>query len=184
MTKIDIREDIGSIKNELIENPEIFIQRLIESLGRIKNKPFSNYKVNLSLSYLKQVYERAFPSVKHGGLRSSKAKEFTSSEQKSSLGQVALSSTWSKNVSLVDRAALINLFKGIKHRGNLPSFVKLIASRTELSSRAIEKRIYVGDYIVNCTEVSRNIALFRSNKISHTKFLTEITTMNGKKNKI
>lgn len=70
MTKVKIREvvqaDLGSIKNEIIENPEVFIQNLVGSLGRTIKDPFSAYKMDLSLKYLKQVYESVYLFVKHG----------------------------------------------------------------------------------------------------------------------
>lgn len=169
-----IQADLSSIKNELIENPEVFIKNLIESLRLIKDKSFSAYKVDLSLSYLKKVYESAFPSVKHGGPRTSKSKKPANSVRNSTQKQVGLSITWSKSISLVDKAIVINLFKGIRLRRKAPKFAELIALRSELSSAAIHKRIRVGNYIANCTEANMNILLFRRSKISHTKFLAEI----------
>ena len=169
-----IQADLRSIKNELIENSAGFIQNLIKSLKLIKVKPFSAYKVDLSLSYLKRVYENAFPMVKHGGLRTSKAKESKNDGRNASTKQVALSSTWSKSTSVIDKAIVINLAKGIRLDRKIPSFVELLALRSGLSSRAIQKRIYVGDYVANCVEANRSLALFRKNKISHTRFLTEI----------
>ena len=169
-----IRSDVSSIKAELLDNSAVFLKKLVESLRVITDKPFSAYKVDLSLSYLKQVYERAFPGVKHGGPRISKVKETKTLVRNSSPDQDALSATWATRISLVDKAIVINLFKGIKFCRKVPSFVELIGLRSELSRRAIHNRIRVGNYIAHCTEANRSLLLFRQNKISHTKFLAEI----------
>lgn len=169
-----IQADISSIKSELIENPEVFIKKLVGSLRLIKDKSFSAYKVNLSLSYLKEVYERVLPSVKHGGPRTFKSRKLANSVRNSTQKQVEIISSWPKSVSLVDKAIVINLLKGVGLRKRAPSFAKLVALQSELTSRAIHYRIRVGNYIANCTEANRNILLFRSNEISYTKFLAEI----------
>lgn len=178
MTKVKIKgviqADLSSIKNELIENSEVFIKKLIESLRLIKDKTFSAYKVDLSLNYLKKVYESAFPSVKHGGTRTSKSKRPTNSVRNSTPEQVVFGATWSKSIPLVDKAIVINLFRGITFRKKAPSFVELIALRSGLSNRAIHNRIRVGNYIANCREENKSLLLFRSDKISRTKFLAEI----------
>lgn len=166
-----IQDDLSSIKNELIENPTVFIQKLIESLGLVKKKTFSAYKEDLSLSYLKQVYERAFPYVKHGGThipKKNETKNFVPPDQKK------LSFSWVKSGPLADRVIIVNLFKGVKLRGKIPSFVELITLRSGLSKTSIGKKIRAGSYIANCKEVNESIVLFRSNKISHSKFLEEI----------
>lgn len=178
MTKRKIKEviqdDIGSIKNELIENTEVFIVNLIKSLRPIKDKPFSNYKVNLSLAHLKQVYEKAFPSVKHGGPRIYKAKESVNIVQNSVPEQVTPGVTWFKNVDLVERAIVMNLLKGIVYHKKILTFVALIGFRSGLASTAIQTRIRVGNYIANCRGEGMSIALFRNNKISQKRLLTEI----------
>lgn len=66
------------------------------------------------------------------------------------------------------------MFKGVRLRGKAPSFVELIALRSELSKTIIGKKIRAGNYIVNCKEDNERVVLFRSNKISHSKFLAEI----------
>ena len=169
-----IQADIRSIKNELIENTAGFIQNLVKSLRVIKVKPFSAYKVDLSLSYLKKVYENAFPVAKHGGPRIAQAKESRNLFRDALPDQVTPSVTWATSISVVDKAIVINLFKGIKLIGKVPSFVELIRLRSELSRSTIQNKIRVGNYIANCTEDNVSILLFRSNKISHTKFLQEI----------
>lgn len=169
-----IQADLSSIKVELIENSEVFIKNLIGSLRLIKDKSFSAYKVDLSLSNLKEVYERAFPSVKHGGFRTSKAKKLAISVRNSTKFQEEQSSSWSKSLPLVDKAIVINLFKGIRLSKKVPSFVELIALRSELTSRAIRNRVRVGNYIANCMEANKSILLFRNKKITHSKFLAEI----------
>ncbi len=178
MNKVKIKDvikaDLNSIKYELIENPRVFILELVKSLKLIKDKPFSAYKVDLSLSYLKKVYERAVIGVKHGGPRIPKAKECENFVRNLLPDQVTLSVTWAKSTPLVDKAIVINLFEGIKLRRKVPSFVELIGLRSELSATTIQNRIRVGNYIANFTEENRDILLFRSNKISHTKFLAEI----------
>lgn len=57
----------------------------------------------------------------------------------------------------------------------------MIGLRSELSSTTIQNRIRVGNYIAKCTEANTSILLFRSNKISHTKFLEEITRKQKKR---
>ncbi len=187
MTKVKmkdlIQDDLSEIKTELIKNPEVFIQNLVGTLARTTKNPFSAYKFDLSLSYLKQVYERAFPSVKHGGPRISKVKESKECARESLSDQEELSSSWVKSVLLVDRAIIINLFKGIRHIREVPSFRELIEKRSEVSFRAIQKKIRAGNYIVNCTEAGRSIALFRRNKITHTEFLKFVIEEEKKKEK-
>ncbi|GAG94203.1 unnamed protein product, partial [marine sediment metagenome] len=117
----------------MIENPEVFLQNLIKSLKSIKSKPYSSYKVDLSLSYLKKVYEAAFPSIGHGGSRTFRADKTKDDVQNLSPNHVVLSTTWVKNVSLADRNILINLFQGINDRKNIPSFNRLIGLHTGLS---------------------------------------------------
>lgn len=173
-----IQADLRSIKNELIENSAGFIQNLIKSLKLIKVKPFSAYKVDLSLWYLKKVYESAFPSIRHGGPRISGSTEAQVVIRNSLHDQDALSATWVKNISLVDKSIVINLLKGIRFSRKVPSFVELIVLHSDLASRAIHNRIRVGNYIAICSKDNKDILLFRSNKISRTKFLAEIS---GKK---
>ena len=177
MTKLKIKEviqdDLNSIKNELLENTEVFIQKLVESLGLVKKKTFSAYKECLSLNYLKQVYERAFPYVTHGGTHipnKNETKNFVPPDQKN------LSFSWVKSGPLADRVIIVNLFKGVRLRGSVPSFVELVVMRSELSKTSIGKKIRAGSYIANCTEENERIVLFRSNKISYSKFLAEIIT--------
>lgn len=86
-----------------------------------------------------------------------------------------LTSTWSKTVPIVERVIIKNLFKGIGHVGKVPSFSELIGLRSKLTSRTVRSRIRVGNYIINCMEDDKTIELFRSDKISHTKFLAEIS---------
>lgn len=59
------------------------------------------------------MYENAFPSVKHGGLRTSKAQESENVVQKSLPKQVELNSTWAKGITFTDRFIIKYLFKGI-----------------------------------------------------------------------
>ena len=58
-------KDLNVIKKEISDNSRSFVQNLIKSLKLKKQQPFSAYKVNLSLFYLKQLYERIFPHKKH-----------------------------------------------------------------------------------------------------------------------
>ncbi len=168
MTKLKIKDviqdDLNSIKNELLENTEVFIQKLVESLGLVKKKTFSSYKEVLSLSYLKQVYERAFPHVTHGGTHVPKKNE---SKNFVPLDQKKLSFSWVKSGPLADRIIIVNLFKGVRLRGKVPSFVELIAKRSELSKTSIGKKIRTGNYIANCRE-----------------FLTEIIAEEKKKKRL
>ncbi len=112
MTKLKIKDaiqdDLGEIKIELIENPGVFIQKVVNSLKSKKSEPFSAYKVDLSLSYLKKIYEKAYPHKRRGGTHVPKEDEGKKIDEKSSLDQKTLSVVWDKSVPLVERAIVIN----------------------------------------------------------------------------
>lgn len=103
------------------------------------------------------MYEKAFPHVTHGGTRFPKkneTKNFVPPDQKK------LSFSWVKSGPLADRVIILNLFKGVRLHGKVPSFVELIAMRSELSKTSIGKKIRVGNYIANCTEEKESLTFF------------------------
>jgi len=64
MNKVDrniVKMDLSSVKKELFINPRLYIQDLIKSLTVKREPPFSAYKIDLSLTYLKELYEKTFP---------------------------------------------------------------------------------------------------------------------------
>lgn len=174
-----IQADINSIRNDLIKNPKVFIQNLVKSLKTKKNQPFTSYKIDLSLANLKSAYEKAFPYKKHGGVRFPKAKNSKDVAQNSLPEQVTATVTWDKNISILEKSIVLNLLEGITIRRSVPSFVKLICIRSGLKRTAIQNRIRTGNYINNCGEIKKTILLYRSKKISHTRFLKEILKSNN-----
>ena len=181
-----IQDDLNSIKTEIFKSPEAFVQTLFNSIRLFTH--FSAYKIGLSLNYLKHVYEKAFPFVKHGGDRVSRTKDFLEPAQKSLQKQVAPDASWSKRVSLAERTIIINLFNDIKRVKKFPNFVELVGLRSKLlnnkiSSRAIHNRIRIGSYIVNSEKLDKNTALFRNNMILFTKFLKIVIREERRKKK-
>ena len=173
-TKIILIQDMNAIKKEISENSRLFVQNVIKSLKLKKMQPFSEYKVDLSLFYLKQLHERIFPHTKHGAQLIAKFNKMNFKVIRGETDQVTESVTFRNSVSLHDRSIIINLLEGVKIQGRVPSFVKIISARSSLSRGTIQNRIRVGNYIANCTEANESLMLFRSNKISRTKFLEEI----------
>lgn len=174
-----IQADLNSIRNDLINNSKAFIQNLIKSLKTKKNQPFTPYKIDLSLFYLKTAYEKAFPHKKHGGARRPKPKNSERLARISSPEQVAATVTWDKNISILEKSIVLNLLEGITIRKDVPSFVELICIRSELRRTSIQNRIRTGNYIIDCREIDKTILLYRSKKISHTRFLKEIFKSNN-----
>lgn len=177
-----IQADLNSIRNDLIENSKVFIQNLVKSLKIKKNQPFTSYKIDLSLIYLKNAYEKAFPRIKHGGARFPKAKNSKDMAQNLLLQQVTATVTWDKNISIIEKSIVINLLEGTVIRKKVPSFVKLICIQSGLKRTAIQNRIRTGNYIIDRGEINKTILLYRSRKISHTRFLKEIIKPNSNPN--
>ena len=169
-----VQTDLDSIRNDLIKNSKAFIHNLVKSLITKKKKPFTSYKMDLSLSYLKNAYEKAFPHKKHGGALLSKAKKSNLLDKNPSLKQLTAAVIGDKNISILEKSIVLNLLEGIAIRKSVPSFVNLICMLSELSRTAIQNRIRVGNYIMSCGEIDKTILLYRSKKISHSRFLKEI----------
>lgn len=150
-----IQDDLNSIKTELFKNPEAFMQTLFNSIRLFTH--FSAYKIGLSLNYLKLVNEKAFPFVKPGGDRVSRAKDSLEPVQNLLLKQVPSGGTWSKRVSLAERIIIINLFNDIKRVKKIPNFVELVGLRSKLSNNKISKSA-----IYNRIRVDSNIKKIRS----------------------
>lgn len=67
MNKVDrniVKMDLSSVKKELFTNPRLYIQDLIKSLKAKREPPFFAYKIDLSLTYLKELYKKIFPQKK------------------------------------------------------------------------------------------------------------------------
>jgi hypothetical protein len=169
-----IQADLNSIRNELIKNSRMFIQNLVKSLKTKKNQPFTSYKIDLSLIYLKNTYEKAFPHKKHGGVRFPKTKNSKNIAKNSLLDQVTKTVTWDKSISLLEKSIVLNLLEGIAIRKDVPSFVKLICVRSELRRTAIQNRIRVGKFAINSNKIDDLILLYRKKGVSHSKVLKEI----------
>jgi len=172
--KIVLIKDINAIRKEISDNSRSFVQNLMKSLKLKSQQPFSAYKVDLSLFYLKQVYERIFPQKKHGGHLALKNGEIDLKTSRSETYNVRETLTLRRDVPLLDRSIIINLFEGVKIRNRIPSFVELISKRVSLSKTTIQNRIRVGKFAINSDKIDDLILLYRKKEVSHSKVLKEI----------
>ena len=179
-----VQTDLDSIRNDLIKNSKGFIQDLIKSLISKKKQPFTPYKIDLSLYYLKNAYEKAFPHKKHGGVRFPKAKNSDLLAKNLSLKQLTATVTRDKNISILEQSIVLNLLEGIEIRKDVPSFVNLISMLSELSRTVIQNRIRAGNYIIDRGENNKLILLYRNKEISHTRFLKERFESNNNLNNL
>jgi hypothetical protein len=166
--------DLISVKNELFNNHRLYIQDLIKSLKVKRELPFSAYKIDLSLAYLKELYENIFPQKKHGGHLTSKNGEIKLNMSRDETYNERVSLSLRRDVPLLDRSIIINLFEGVKIRNRIPSFVELISTRVSLSKTTIQNRIRVGKFAINSDKIDDLILLYRKKEVSHSKVLKEI----------
>ena len=177
MNKVDrniVKMDLSFVKKELFTNPRLYIQDLIKSLTVKREPPFSAYKIDLSLTYLKELYEKVFPQKKHGGHLASKNGDINLSTSRDETYNVKASFTLTKDIPLLERAIIKILFEGVIIRNHIPSFVELISTRVSLSKTAIQNRIRVGKYAINSDKIADLILLYRKKGVSHSKVLKEI----------
>ena len=177
MSKVNsniVKMDLGSVKIELFNNPRLYIQDLLKSLKLKRDPPFSAYKIDLSLTYLKELYEKVFPQKKHGGHLTSKNGEFDLDMSRDEAYKGEESFTLKKGIPLLERSIILNLFEGVEIRNHIPSFVELISTRVSLSKTAIQNRIRVGKYAINSDKIDDLILLYRKKVVSHSKVLKEI----------
>ena len=175
-----VKIDLNSVKKELFNSPRLYIQDLLKSLKVKKDPPFSAYKIDLSLTYLKELYEKIFPQKKHGGHLTSKNGEFDLDMSRGETYKVEESFTLKKDIPLLDRSIIINLFEGVEIRNHIPSFVELISTRVSLSKTAIQNRMRVGKYAINSDKIDDLILLYRKKGVSHSKVLKEIRKIERK----
>ncbi len=175
--KIVLIKDVNEIRKEISDNSRSFVQNLIKSLKLKKQQPFSAYKVDLSLFYLKQVYERIFPHKKHGARLLSELNKANFKGIRRENDKVTESVTFRNGVSLLDRTVIINLLEGVKIRDQVPSFVKLVSLRSFLSRTTIQNRIRVGRYLVRCEKLWEVVLLYRKGLISHSQVLRQIDNL-------
>ena len=169
-----VNSDLISVKKELFTNPRFYIQNLLNSLKARRNSPFSAYKIDLSLTFLKGLYEKVFPQKKHGGHLSSRLGESNLNTSKDETYNVKDSFTLRKDVLLSDRAIIKILVEGIKVRNQIPSFVELISTRVSFTKTAIQNRIRVGKSMFDSEGIEDLILLYRKKETSHSKILKEI----------
>lgn len=169
-----VSNDLLDAKKELFTNPKLYIQDLLKSLKAKGGHPFSAYKIDISLTYLKWVYEDSFPQKKHGGHLISKNGETDSDMSRGETHNVKVSFTLTKDILLPKRAIIQNLLQGVQIQDHIPSFVDLIAKRVSLSKTAIQNRIRVGTYAMHSDKIEDLLLLYRKKEVSHTKVLMEI----------
>lgn len=136
-TKRLLIQDLNAIKKEISDNSRVFVQNIIKSLKLKKQQPFSEYKVDLALYYLKQLYERIFPHTKHGAQLIARFNKMNFKVIRGETDKVTESVTFRKGVSLHERSIIINLLEGVKIQGRVPSFVQIISFRSYLSRSTI-----------------------------------------------
>ena len=95
-----IKKDLNAIKREISTNSRQFVQNLIKSLKLKKSQPFSPYKVDLSLFYLKNVYEVIFPQKRQGASLISNRNKSDSTKDREETDKVTESVTFKKGVSI------------------------------------------------------------------------------------
>lgn len=172
--EIVLIQDMNAIKKEIADNSRLFVQNVIKSLKLKKQQPFSEYKVDLSLFYLKQLYERIFPHTKHGAQLIVRFNKVNFKVMRGETDRVTESVTFRNGVSLHDRSIIINLLEGVKIQGRVPSFVQIISIRSSLSRATIQNRIRIGRFLIR-SELSTNIVLkYRKGLIRHSQVLNEI----------
>ncbi len=169
-----VSNDLSDVKKELFTNPKLYIQDLLKSLKAKGIHPFSAYKIDISLIYIKRLYEKVFPQKKHGGHLISKNGETDSDMSRGETHNVKVSFTLTKDLLLPERAIIRNLFEEIQVRDQVPSFVELIAKSVSLSKIAIQNRIRLGNYAMGKDKIEDLLLLYRHKEISHTKVLKEI----------
>lgn len=169
-----VNTDLISVKTELFTNPRLYIQNVLKSLKIKGESPFSGYKTDLSLTFLKDLYEKVFPRKKHGGHLSSRLGESNLNTSRDETYNVKDSFTLRKDVLLSDRAIIKILVEGIKVRNRIPSFVELISTRVSFTKTAIQNRIRVGKSMFDSDGIEDLILLYRKKEISHSKVLKEI----------
>ena len=179
--EIALIQDMNAIKKEISDNSRLFVQNVIKSLKLKKQQPFSEYKVDLSLFYLKQLYERIFPHKKHGAKLFSEINKTNSKVILSKTDQVTRSVTFRNGVSLHDRSIIRNLLEGVKIQGQLPSFVKVVSIRSYLSRTTIQRRIRVGKHLTSSEKPTILALNYRKGLITHTQVLRDIDNFDKKK---
>lgn len=167
-------KDMNAIKKEISDNSRLFVQNLIKSLKLKKLQPFSSYKVDLSLFYLKQLYERIFPHKKHGAQLLPELNKANFKGIRGENVKVTESVTFRNGVSLYDKSIILNLLEGVRIQGRMPSFVKLISVRSSLSRATVQNRIRVGRFLTQGKISSKIALLYRSGYLSRSKVLREI----------
>jgi hypothetical protein len=169
-----IIQDINAIKREISENSRTFIQNLIRSLELKTHQSFSAYKVDLSLYYLKHLYEKVFPQKRHGGNLTTDLNQKHSKKIRIEIVRVTESVTLRKSVPLLERTIIINLFEGVKFRNSIPSFIKLFSERSSLSRSTIQNRIRVGKYLIEGKMFSEIASKYRIGLVNHSYILRKI----------
>ncbi len=169
-----VNKDLITIKKELYINPRLYIQDLLKSLTVKRRPPFPAYKVDLSLAYLKSLYEHNFPQIKHGGHLAHNNNEIDSNMSRGKTYNVKECFTLKKGILLPHRSIIKNLFEVTHIQNHIPSFVEIISKRVSLSKTAIQNRIRVGKYMINSERIDDLILLYRKKGASHSKVLKEI----------
>ena len=170
--------DLSNIKKELFTNPKLYIHDLLKSLKAKGRHPFSAYKIDISLIYLKRLYEKIFPQRKHGGHLTSRNREIDLNKSRGETHNVKLSFTLTKDILLPEKAIIQNLFEEVQFRDHIPSFVELIAKSVSLSKTAIQNRIRVGNYAICDDRIEDLLLLYRNKEVSRTKVLKEMRKIN------
>ena len=169
-----VNNDLNAVKVELFTHPRSYIQDLLKSLKVKKEAPFPSYRIDISLAYLKNLYENVFPHKRHGGHLSSRFGESKLNTSRDETYNVKDGFTLRKDVLLSDRAIIKILVEGIKIRNQIPSFVELISTRVSFTKTAIQNRIRVGKSMFDSEGIEDLILLYRKKEISHSKILKEI----------
>ena len=170
--EIILIQDMNAIKKEISDNSRVFVQNLIKSLKLKKPQPFSEYKIDLSLFYLKELYERIFPHKKHGAQLMAEFTKTNSKWIKGETYQVIESVTFRNGVSLHNRTIIINLLEGVEFQDRIPNFVQIISARSSLSRGTIQNRIRVGRFLIRSE--SPIVLKYRRGLIKYSQVLNEI----------
>jgi hypothetical protein len=183
-----IAQDIATIQKNLIQNPKKYITTLLNAVNT-SPKLFTNltsYILDLSLAYIKQIYEDCFPETSQGGflkeksaLRNGKYKSDRMTPINLPFSERLHTRFIRSNISIKMRPIILILFQDCRTLSRIPSFVHLLVIKTTKSKRTVYRYIQRGESILHQTVDANLIIAYRNGNVTPTQYYQQMSSKKG-----
>lgn len=188
MEKKDKKDQFWKEKG-IISNLNSKLGELIEFIKTHKNKKTLTYDFIIRLTRCKELYEKIFPQTKRGGYviklqkMGARAKLSANSITTESALIVEKDTIITASGVMVDKKFILPKVGIINLYDPIVSFVKTIASATEISKSAIRDRITVARALIEGKVAGREVESYKANGVvAFSKVLKKVRGLNARKN--